>query len=72
MLYRSHSASHRMCNGVWDGFQVYACFNTVVSTQMEVDFDTHLKSIQHKRRSIRYKLKPFQTKSELAEIHVSQ
>ena len=34
-----------MCNAVWDGFQVYACFDTVVLTQMEVDFDTHLKSI---------------------------
>ena len=65
-------AQYCMCNGVWDGFQVYACFNTVVSTQMEVDFHTHRKSIWHKRRSIRYKLKPFQTKSELAEIHVSQ
>ena len=42
----------------------------VVSTQMEVDFETHLMSIRHKRRSIRYKLKPLKSKSELAEIHL--
>ena len=29
----------------------------VVLTQMEVDFGTHLKSIQHKLKSVRYKLK---------------
>ena len=40
----------------------------VVSTQMEVDFDTHLKSIRHKLKWIRYKLKSFHSKSELAEM----
>ena len=67
-----------MCNAVWDGFQVYACFDTksfrykVILIQMKVGFDTHLELIQHKRRSIRYKLKPFQSKSELAELHPSE
>ena len=44
----------------------------VISTQMEVDFDTHLKSIRHKLKSIRHKLKSCHSKSERAEMHVSQ
>ena len=42
----------------------------VVSTQMEVDCDTHLMPIQHKLKSIWYKLKSFRSKSELEEILV--
>ena len=36
----------------------------VILTRMEVDFDTDLKSIRHKLRSIQYKLKLFHSKSE--------
>ena len=45
-----------LCNAVWDDLRY-----KVISTQMEVDFDTHLKSIQ-------YKLKSFHRKSTLEEI----
>ena len=38
MLCRSQSALHLMCNAVWDGFQVYTCFDT--------------KSFRHKWKSI--------------------
>ena len=37
---------------------------------MEVDCDTHLMPIQHKLKSIWYKLKSFRSKSELEEILV--
>ena len=37
---------------------------------MEVNFDTHVKSIPHKLKSIWYKLKSFRSKSELEEILV--
>ena len=59
--------SHVQCSlgQIWE---VYACFITTLLTQMEVNFDTHVKSIPHKLKSIWYKLKSFRSKSELEEI----
>ena len=42
MLYRSRNASLRMSNAVWGGFE---SSHKVVSTQMELYFETHVKSI---------------------------
>ena len=61
-----------MCNAVWDGFQVYACFDTKSFWHKWKLILIHILSRFDKRRSIRYKLKLFQSKSELAEIHVYQ
>ena len=52
---------------IWEVFFRYK----VISTQTEVDFDTHLKSIWHKLKSIWYKLRLFRSKSELHVEEIS-
>ena len=70
MLYRSQTASYRMCNAVWDGFKRFI-FDTKSFRHKWKSFDTHLKSIWHKLKSIWYKLRLFRSKSELHVEEIS-